>query len=546
MAIQIRREQAFGTGHALASRVHWAREWGPFALLLAAIALLNYYTLLSVPAPFADEGWNANRAWGLLQTGHPFGTMDAGVFDRFGGYWCYFPWLGTGLHALAIRLLGPSLFSVRAVSLIFGLILLGAVYAIGRGLYGCRMGLLAVGLVALTPAFLGASHLARHDIVVAAFGFLAVALHVTGHRSHLPVNGALSGLIAAATLDIHAIGLLYVAAVAALHLLDHGWDVLRARDFRSFCLGAAVGFAFFAAMHLLPNLQTYATLAGLGFGSARTPPLLVPDPNLWLGSVIDAGALLLESCHLLAILLLAALVGLPLGGSASDARVMALFASLVVGLVALVRFKAGMYGILVAPAACLLIAAFLDRLLVDWARVRERAGLRTKLAFALVVAALSLPLLGTLQHSLTYLLQDSREEYRTTLEQLQQAVPPADTIIGPQTYWFGLTDQKYLSWEQLTYYRRYAPDSTLEDAFQALGPHFLIVDRHMEQFITDEPAQLPEQFRYLYVPRTDLERFLSGRGHLVAAMKTAAFGTVRVYRLDLAGSRAAGAGKDPA
>src|SRR4051794_38735742 len=131
---------------------------------------------MSTPSPFTDEGWNASRAWGLLHTGRAYGSLDAGVFDHYDGYWTYFPWIGTALHAIPVFLFGPTLFSVRLVSLLFGVLLLTTVYIIGRILYDQRVGLVSVGLLALSVPFAAMSHLARHDIVVAALGFCAIAL----------------------------------------------------------------------------------------------------------------------------------------------------------------------------------------------------------------------------------------------------------------------------------------------------------------------------------------------------------------------------------
>lgn len=97
--------------------------------LLGAIAAFNLWTLLKTPAPFVGEAWGASRAVGLLQTGHPFGVLDSGVFERYPGYWTTFPWLGTFIHAVAIRALGLSQ-SIRLVSLAFGLLLLVEVYVL--------------------------------------------------------------------------------------------------------------------------------------------------------------------------------------------------------------------------------------------------------------------------------------------------------------------------------------------------------------------------------------------------------------------------------
>ncbi|MDQ3930156.1 MAG: hypothetical protein M3328_13535, partial [Chloroflexota bacterium] len=94
-------------------------SWLPATLVLGAVLVVSLLTLMRLPAPFVDEGWNANRSWALLHTGRPFGSMDSGVFERYPGYWTYFPLVAASIHAAAIAVLGPSLFAMRAVSLLF-------------------------------------------------------------------------------------------------------------------------------------------------------------------------------------------------------------------------------------------------------------------------------------------------------------------------------------------------------------------------------------------------------------------------------------------
>src|SRR5437762_1346400 len=67
----------------------------------------------------------------------------------------------------------------RAWLLLFGLALLAIVYRIGRLLYGPRVGLFAALLLAVSGSFLYSAHMARHDVIVAAFGYGAVALYLS-------------------------------------------------------------------------------------------------------------------------------------------------------------------------------------------------------------------------------------------------------------------------------------------------------------------------------------------------------------------------------
>ena len=103
--------------------------------------------------------------------------------------------------------------------------------------------------------------------------------------------------------------------------------------------------------------------------------------------------------------------------------------------------------------------------------------------------------------------------------------------MGSQTYWFGMPEERYLSWEDIVYYRHYVPGSTLEDALKDLRPDILVIDTHMSQFITDTPAQLSDYARHLWIPRRELQAFLDRQASLVDAFASDTSGNVRVYQI---------------
>lgn len=514
------------------SRSRWVHDWLPIALLAGVAALLHAVSLLRSRPPLVDEVWNLNRAWGLIQTGRPFGTLDAGVLDRFDGHWTYFPMLGTWFHAMAIQLLGFGVFSVRAVSLLFGLVLLATVYFIGSRLYCRRVGVLAAVVTALTGAFLSASLLGRHDMIVAAFGFAAVALHLADRAPGLPIRSVLAGLAVSLTLDIHPIGAMYAPTIFALHLLEDGRSVLRSRRFWGFSAGLGIGGALFLAMHVLPYPRTFLALGTVAFGSARVPPALVLDARIWAQSALETLDFLFMSGYLLTPLFLIAFAGLSTRRTAPDRKVLVLCAGLALALTALVRYKSNLYGVLLMPACGLLTAAFLDRLLQAWREGAVSPTLPRRLSLGLLAAVVIGLTVSAPAHTLGTVLDRPVNDYEAVAQHLRQSVPPNNLVMGSQSHWLGFTDERYLSWEQLVYHQRYASGSSLEDAFRALRPDFFIIDRHIEQFVAAAAAQLPEHLRYLYISETELLSFLDRHGRMVASMESAAFGKVRVYRID--------------
>ncbi|MGH2351435.1 MAG: ArnT family glycosyltransferase [Chloroflexota bacterium] len=516
-------------------RATWARctkavpSWlGVAAVLLVAMAL-GLLTLLRTPAPNVDEAWNANRAWGMLQTGHAFGTMDSGVFDRYDGYWTYFPWLGTAIHAVAIRAFGPSLTTIRLTSLLFGLVLLVETYVIARRLCGHRVGLVAIALLSCSTPFLYSSHLGRHDIMVATFGFGAIALYLTERSSRYPVQSLIAGLLVGLAFEIHYNGMIYGPVLAALCLFDHGWSVFRARRVWAAAAGVLLGLLYFAAMHVLPFPQTYLALAAMGPAPARVPPFLVADPHVWWESLVDLNTVLVTAAGGRIILMVGALISLWQTRSRSDRRFLALVGALVLTFAAVIRHKLTFYDILLTPitdilAASLVVAVFNQLRRTQWCH-SWRSSSRAVAVGVLVLVAMA--------PDLRPLMAEPMRDYQLMIDRLHPLIPADSTVMGPQTYWSGLPpDQRYLSWEQLVYYRYVHPTSTVEDAFRALRPDFLILDKKVGQFIAEDRAQLPLKVQHLHVPKDELDQVLDSHARLVQTIHTDITGVVRVYRME--------------
>ncbi len=501
--------------------------------LFAAALVFNAITLLRTPAPFVDDAWFASRAWALIHTGQPFSTLDSGVSEWFPGYWVCIPWLGTWLQSLSVRLFGVGLFSIRLVSFVFGLALLGAIYSIARHLGGVRLGLLAALLTALSREFLYSSHLGRPDIIVAAFGFGAIACCITDGGPRLTVRSILCGLAAGLAVEIHPNGMIYTLPIVALHGLDHGRGLLRAKRFWGFVLGEGVALVFYLAIHVAPYPQTFFSLNSLIYGPTHTPPVLVADPGLWLRSFVDVLARFLADDHLRTPLVVVAFVTLLRRRSPADNRLLTPALALLAAFALLVRYKHPHYAILAAPALELVLAAFLIKMAQD-ARVALAAGNARIRAAQVSLAALTVGLLVlAVAADLTVALPDPTGDFQAVLSGVRETLPAEAVVMGPQTYWLAVPGQTYLSWEQLVYYQRFVRGSDLATALRALRPEFLIIDRDMEDLaIADDRAELTSYGQLLYLPKADLERFLGERARLARTIATTTFGPVRIYELD--------------
>jgi hypothetical protein len=103
--------------------------------------------------------------------------------------------------------------------------------------------------------------------------------------------------------------------------------------------------------------------------------------------------------------------------------------------------------------------------------------------------------------------------------------------MGPSTYWFGLNNERYFSWEHLVYYRAYAPGSTLGDALHEFEPDYFIIDTYIDKFFRDTPRPSVTALQ-LVLSRTEFDSFLSQRGRLAAVIENDTYGRVRIYEID--------------
>jgi len=498
-----------------------ARRWLVVALA-GAVAALHLWSLLRFPAPFVDEAWFAARAWAFIHTGRPFSTLDAGVFDRFAGYWTFFPWLFTFIQSLSLRLADePSLQAVRPISLLFGLLLLVAIYAIAARLRGWAYGLLSAALVAVSWPFSTSAHMARPDIIVAALGFGAMALHLADRGCRWWV-GLLTGLCVGLAFEVHANGALYGPPLLALHILDGGRATLRQPRFWGFVFGGAVGLAFYAALHVLRYPQTYLALTQLAFGPTHTPPLLTMEPRLIARAFVEMGRLLILTHPLLLPIVIWSLARLLSTRTAEAWRLLTITVGIVITATLLIRNPSTYYAILLTPALDLLAAALVfDVAAAPW-HGRWWDYARRGIVWAACVASVVL--------NLSVLRYDFHETYQAAQARIAASIQPGDSIMGPQTYWFGLYDHPYASWEGLVYYQRYAPDSSLEDALRAFRPDTLVMDESWDYFITDTPDDSPYA-QHLRVSRTEMDRFLNRYATLVDRFDNATYGLIRVYHI---------------
>ncbi len=492
-------------------------------IVLVAIMAVHLWSLLRFPHPFVDEVWLVSRAWAYIQTGQPTGPLDLGILDRFPGYWTYNESIIPFLNSFLLRLWGePHLWPMRLMSLCWGVLLLGAIYAIAGHLGGPRLGLLSVTLVAVSGPFFFSAHMARYDIAAAALGFAAIALYLHGRNRFWP--GLLAGLSIGVAFEIHANGVIYAPVVLTLFLWHERRSLFRCRGFWGFVIGGGLGACLYAVLHIIQYPHTFFALNQVFFGATRTPPILTLDPTIMFQAIGDLGQILAKIYRPALILLLIALVMLAMRRSPADQALLVLAATLVIAYTALVRNKFVYYAILITPALDLLIAVLvLECSRQPWqGRLRDYASRILVWGLTASVVGANFLMLGT----------DYWQIYQSVQSQINQVIPPGASVMAVETYWLGLYDHVYYSWELLPKYRHYRPGSTLEEALREFRPDILIIDGQMRAFIIDPDPQGDPYRQYLQITPAELERFLARQAQLLIAFDGGDYGPVSVYRID--------------
>ncbi|HYL81198.1 MAG TPA: hypothetical protein VEU07_10330, partial [Candidatus Acidoferrum sp.] len=365
------------------------------------------------------------------------------------------------------------------------------------------------------------AHLARYDIFVSALGFAAMALACRPHRepadSAEPPRGSIvgdlgAGLCVGAAFEVHPSGCLYGPVVLLLYLVHRPPQRNRVL---SFILGNVAALGIYALLHILRYPQTWMTLNRLAGSVTHKPPLATLDPWVILDSLIGTLRLVFYgSPILLPIALLTVIVvvmqNLP------EARLLTVsFLSLHVAFALLMQHKLFYYTILISPiieiaAACLIVR--LSR--QSWQRI---------LGAVCVMCAATYPLLP--------LRDDWNQDFWRIKKELPATVRAGETIMGSQTWWFALHDHPWYSWEELLYFQRYQPGSNLEAAFREFRPSVLLVDQHLDSFISEggPPGSYEEQLR---LPRSEMRQIFQKYGHVRAALEGGEYGRIYVIEFD--------------
>ncbi len=199
----------------------WGR-WSVWALIPVSYLILAF-SAATTNNISTNEAWFASPALNLLHKGflgttilEPAGTWLAGVERHT--YWV--PPAHLLLQTCWYKLFGFSLFTLRALSIFWGLVLLASFCAFLWKLCGrTDVVWLAAALLAIDGRFLTFSSLGRMDAMCAGLGFASWAVYLCLRERSLGTAMVVSHSLAAASCLTHPCGVLYAGGLAILAIL---------------------------------------------------------------------------------------------------------------------------------------------------------------------------------------------------------------------------------------------------------------------------------------------------------------------------------------
>ncbi len=244
---------------------HWHKAiW----IYLAVYGAVNLLFLTQFPMMHSDESWLSGLSRAMLEGGL---TQTEPFFDLLKAYPNTMSVIFNAIQMAFIGAFGYGLFSVRLISLIFGVLTLVSFYRLIRLLSGSEKKAVAASvIVSLDVQFITASHLARQDIII-AFGVVLVVYWMFRHaqawtRRHDIVTGCLAGLM----LGVHPNGVMVAACAGALYVYFISVRQLKAKNLLRYVLlvagfaGIYIGTSYLMDHSFLRHYLSYGSTLGTG------------------------------------------------------------------------------------------------------------------------------------------------------------------------------------------------------------------------------------------------------------------------------------------
>jgi len=499
--------------------VHEKGVLGFIFVAIVGVLLFNLYSLSSFPPVFIDESWYANVAWNWLTEGVNVDSIHA--LARQNVPW---PYLGILPWLISFAVAGLGLVQARTVAWVFGLILIVGTFLVGRRSFGRIVGALAALLVVINPAYLQASHYARPDIMLAAFGMFSYFLLISGFENERRWSHFFAGLLIGLSIDIHLNALIFILGFFILYLYQYKKGIFRSSGFWFFVLGGLLSLIYYASVHILPDASEFLNFYRYSLGSEHQMPVSSLNPMVLLRSFREEiGRYHFLENNLIFALLGACVAYLAWRRKPADQHILIFTGAAFMGFALFAGNKHDIYAILLLPFFLLIIAEGLVSL------VKAGAGHTPTRAFSIALILLYL-VIGLLSIARP-ILESRGYDYYAVTDRIQRVVPNGSIIMGLPNWWLGLVDYDYRSVMGLTYLHR-LEGASLEEGFETLKPNYLIFDPGLNWLLVEEGYFLSEGFEVYKLPRAEFKNILTERAEMVDQFTDSWHGYFEIYKIN--------------
>jgi 4-amino-4-deoxy-L-arabinose transferase-like glycosyltransferase len=538
----------------------WLRRNAPALCLLA---LVGWYLLATAPylADFPAMEWAQMRiitpAYKLASTGTYGNDLLTGFYDAESRNYEYMPLYPLQV-ALAFALLGPGIWQARAVSVLGGLLTVVLTFALGRRLYGARLGLLAAAALVLlrlavpVPGeveriglelnasgipLLDLARVVRFDIWVPVWVLSACLCFFWAHERRSRLGFLLTGVLAGLATLTHVYGAFILVVLALVLLWLEGKRALRMPAPYLMAAGLALALAPWA-VYVVGDFTAYRGQMAKhgGLGDLLRPGFyldnLYREPWRYL-SWIGGSFRHPELFPRLGIYLLSAGVAVALAvlwqraraaRSAGDTFLLIAGPVLAILLALLIHYKRYYYVLLVLP---FLAMQFAYAVLLLWRQTRWPVRpVRVALAALLALAVAE----GVYGVAVSWRMARSTTPYAALSAQLQQAIRPGARVLLAEPYWLALTAHPARS-IQLAFLlsdpRYYAQPPSLSAVLLTLQPDYVVTEERLLDIYGRDPAETSANAR----DWRELDGYLRQHCPIAAAdLTTPDYGEVKVYQ----------------
>ena len=485
------------SGHITKHRAWWLLAGACLLLLVQSLALIDTRWV-------EDDSWYSSKGWTLAREGR----IRMSVFPDDPEYVTN---VITTLHADTLgamfAVFGLGILQARIVSAVFAAGVVAVVFFLALQIGGRLCGVLAAVLAATDSFLVVAARTARPEAETVLLCWLALLLLERALARHSVMLGFASGIACGLGMVCHPLALPFLAAMARSCALHYGMRVWKEPLAWTMVAGAVLVltpyfmWCFSDAAHIASFKAGYLERVAEPFRNR-----IVGEPRRWMDFIGLSSQRVPLLPHVplrahVAVILIAAFAFFVRRDRRFGRAALVLLAVNLAWLLFLVN-KGPRYLVMLSPLFAIVLAYF---------AARSAGGRYGKIA----AAAVALVLLTQAGGNSYWLYRYRGANYAVVSRQLQNLVPPGESVYGAITFWMALHDRTYYAYDR----------TTLPYAVEKLHPRYMIL---YDRVMMNGSGYGVDNFAAL---RAEATEFVRTHGELAGRVSNNFYGDLEVYRV---------------